>query len=68
MANLPQQLKTLRQRRAISQEELARLIGVSVRTVVRWEKGYSQPSPLALARLQALNISQTAGGRHGISL
>lgn len=68
MVSLQKQLKTLRQRRAISQEELARLIGVSVRTVVRWEQGYSQPSPLALARLQALNLGQTAGGRHGISL
>lgn len=68
MSSFQKQLKVLRRHRAISQEELARLIGVSVRTVVRWEQGHSQPSPLALARLQTLNISQTAGGHHGIRL
>jgi DNA-binding transcriptional regulator YiaG len=48
------QLKGLREDRLLSQEALARLVGVSVRTVARWENGYTRPSPLALLKLQEL--------------
>jgi DNA-binding transcriptional regulator YiaG len=35
----------------MSQEQLARKLGVAVRTVARWESGTTKPSPLALERL-----------------
>ncbi len=40
-----------RKKKQISQEALARLIGVSVITVSRWERGLSVPSPLAREKL-----------------
>lgn len=45
-------LRAVRTERQLSQEALARLLGVSVRTVVRWEHGHSAPSALAQTRLQ----------------
>jgi len=45
-------VKTLREEQQLSQEGLARKLGVSVRTVARWEGGHSQPSSLAMNRLQ----------------
>lgn len=45
-------LRILREEQSLSQEALARLIGVSVRTVARWENGQSKPSPLAAEKLQ----------------
>lgn len=47
-------LKELRLTFGLSQERLARLIGVSVRSVARWEAGHSAPSPLAQRQLTAL--------------
>ncbi len=38
----------------ISQEGLARLMRVSVRTVARWESGSGNPSPAMLRRLEYL--------------
>jgi DNA-binding transcriptional regulator YiaG len=40
-------IKKFRERLKCSQEDLARLVGVSVRTVQRWEKGIVRPSRLA---------------------
>lgn len=34
-------LKELREAKGVTQEELAKVIGVNVRTVNRWEKGQS---------------------------
>jgi len=48
-------LKELRHRFGLAQEALARIIGVSVRTVARWEAGQSGPSPLAGRQLRALS-------------
>ena len=45
-------VKEVRQKRALSQEEFARQLGVSVRTVARWEGGLSEPSTLAWEKLQ----------------
>ncbi|MFC1499600.1 helix-turn-helix domain-containing protein [Candidatus Zixiibacteriota bacterium] len=47
-------MRMLRQAFGLSQERLARLVGVSVRTVARWEGGQSQPSPLAERQLRGL--------------
>jgi len=53
--------RLLRTRLGLSQEQLARRLGVSFATVNRWESGRSRPSPrasLALAELEAATTSQ----------
>lgn len=45
-------IKELRLKLGLSQEGLARKLGVSVLTVRRWERGSSKPSPLALQRIE----------------
>ena len=47
IANIAEQLKTLRQQHDWSQEDLARELGVSFSTVNRWENGKAKPSRLA---------------------
>ncbi len=56
------QLKELRGSQLLSQEAFARLLGVSVRTVVRWENGKTNPSPLAHTKLREI-VSQNEKGR-----
>jgi putative transcriptional regulator len=46
------ELRKIREDKALSQESFARLLGVSVRTVARWESGMSRPSSLAVEKLQ----------------
>jgi putative transcriptional regulator len=43
----------IRRQLALSQEDLARQLGVSYATVNRWEKGHNIPSRLARAQLNA---------------
>ena len=43
----------IRRQLALSQEDLARQLGVSYATVNRWEKGHRKPSRLARAQLNA---------------
>jgi putative transcriptional regulator len=43
----------IRHQLALSQEDLARQLGVSYTTVNRWEKGHNRPSRLARAQLNA---------------
>lgn len=50
----PEQIKNLRRVFGWSQQKLAEQIGVSLMTVLRWEKGYTEPSPLALEKLERL--------------
>lgn len=47
-------IKELRHKLGLSQEGLARKLGVSVLTVRRWEKGTFKPSALALRRIEEL--------------
>jgi DNA-binding transcriptional regulator YiaG len=54
MESTVQQLKKLREWQSLSQEGVARLLGVSVRTVARWENGESSPSPLANQKLKQM--------------
>lgn len=49
----PTLVKEVRNQLAISQEDLAREIGVSFATVNRWENGQSKPSKLAKVQLDA---------------
>lgn len=49
----PSMIKEVRKQLALSQEDLARELGVSYATVNRWENGQSKPSKLARAQLYA---------------
>ncbi|MBI2369587.1 MAG: DUF2384 domain-containing protein [Deltaproteobacteria bacterium] len=53
-ALLQDQVLAIRAALGLSQEALAQTLGVSLRTVVRWEEGSASPSPLALIRLRLL--------------
>ena len=54
----PDRLKHLRERAALSQDELGNLIGVTMRTVGRYEQGTSTPDSEILTHIaRILNIS-----------
>lgn len=59
----PAMVKEVRRQLALSQEDLARELGVSYATVNRWENGQSKPSKLARAQLDAFCIKMTRQGR-----
>lgn len=48
------EIKEIRQALGLTQEQLARELGVSFTTVSRWEQNHTQPSPLALEKLQMM--------------
>jgi transcriptional regulator with XRE-family HTH domain len=54
MEPLGDKLRLLRERKAWSQEDLAREIGVSLSTIQRWETKGSRPSRLARRELKRL--------------
>lgn len=54
ISNIAEQLKTLRQQRGWSQEDLACELGVCFSTVNRWENGKAKPSKLAQKSIQVL--------------
>ncbi len=56
-------LASVRQQLAMSQEDLARQLGVSYATVNRWENGHSRPSKLAVAQLSAFCDRMIAQGK-----
>lgn len=47
-------IKRLRARFAMTQEEFAHALGITVSTVNRWENGHSAPSKLARASITGL--------------
>lgn len=49
----PSLVKEVRRQLSISQEDLARELGVSYATVNRWENGQAKPSKLARAQLES---------------
>ena len=49
----PSLVKEVRRQLSISQEDLARELGVSYATVNRWENSQARPSKLARAQLDA---------------
>ena len=68
----PSLVKEVRRQLAISQEDLARELGVSYATVNRWENGQAKPSKLARAqldsfceRMQAAGVLDLAENGHG---
>ncbi len=56
-------IKEIRRQLAISQEDLARQLGVSYATVNRWENCQSSPSKLAKAHLEAFCEKMTRRGK-----
>ena len=60
------QIREFRESRILSQEALARSLGVAVRTVARWESGASKPSPLAAEKLRRELMSVESSGENGI--
>ena len=48
--NLPELVKEVRRQLALSQEDLARALGVSFATVNRWENAQVKPSKLGKAQ------------------
>ena len=47
-------VRLLRQKLGISRDALARELGVSYHTVSLWERGKTEPSPLALEKLKEI--------------
>lgn len=56
--NFADQVKRLRTQMAVSQEELARELGVSFATVNRWENGHRAPLPMARRAFEALCLAK----------
>ena len=56
-------IKKLRLRLQLSQERFARLVGVSLQTVRRWENGLTRPLPIISLKLEELNREATATKR-----
>jgi len=56
-------VKEIRRQLAISQEDLARQLGVSFATVNRWENGLAAPSKLAMAQLDAFCTKMAGEGK-----
>lgn len=62
---LPKRLATLRRSKAMSQEELANILGVSRQAVSKWERGESSPDTLnliGLADLYEMSLDELVRG------
>ncbi|WP_218943551.1 helix-turn-helix domain-containing protein [Exilibacterium tricleocarpae] len=58
-----ERVKTLRARLSLSQEDLAKALGVSFATVNRWENGKTTPSRLAQKQFEQFYLKQKRQGR-----
>jgi DNA-binding transcriptional regulator YiaG len=56
-------VKALREQLNLSQEDLAKALGVSFATVNRWENGKTQPSKLAKNQFERFHQEQKQQGR-----
>lgn len=63
----PTLVREVRRQLAISQEDLARELGVSYATVNRWENGQANPSKLARVQLDAFCERMQAAGMLDLS-
>ena len=66
--NLPAILKEVRTQLALTQEGLARELGVSFATVNRWENRKTQPSKLANAQFDSFCSEMVKQGKLDISV
>ena len=60
--NFPETVKEVRRRLGLSQEELAKALGVSFATVNRWENGKTVPSRLAQRQFEQFCVVQKKQG------
>jgi DNA-binding transcriptional regulator YiaG len=60
-------IREFRQAWDLSQEGLARAVGVSVRTIARWESGLSHPSSLAMYRLRQVILATGEEARANVN-
>ncbi len=51
-------IRALREKMQLSREKFGHLVGVTGATVMRWEQGKSEPSPLALQKLKQIKESK----------
>ena len=65
--NYPMLLKEVRRQLSLSQEALARELGVSFATVNRWENGQVRPSKLAKAQLDNFCAKMSRQGKLNLS-
>jgi len=61
-SDFAQKIKSLREQLRISQEDLAKELGVSFATVNRWENTKTQPSKLAKKQLEQFITSKQQQG------
>ena len=65
--NFPGLVKEIRRQLALSQEALARELGVSFATVNRWENGKSNPSKLAKVQFDIFSAKMVRQGKLDLS-
>lgn len=65
--NLPELVKDVRRQLSLSQEDLARKLGISFATVNRWENGQVKPSKLAKAQFDNFCAKMTRQGKLKLS-
>lgn len=61
---LKDSLKTMRIERTITQEQLAKKLNISLKTISHWETGYTEPSItqlIALADLYSVSLDELVG-------
>lgn len=56
LALTPEGIRELRQERGLTQTQLANLVGVTKRTILRWEKGTTKPSVPAGSGFGAMRV------------
>ena len=66
--NLPELVKEIRRQLALSQEDLARELGISFATVNRWENGQVKPSKLAKAQFNSFCAKKIRQGKLKLSI
>ena len=65
MDNLGNRLRELRTARGLAQEDIARMIGVSLSTVQRWENKGARPTRLGRKALEKLFARRQSGSARG---
>jgi len=65
--DLPALVKEVRRQLSLSQEDLARELGISFATVNRWENGQVKPSKLAKAQLDSFCAKMVKQGKLKLS-
>lgn len=62
--DLKDSLKAMRVERSITQEQLAKKLNISLKTISHWETGYTEPSItqlIAIADLYSISLDELVG-------